>query len=118
MKRFALIAALLLSGCMTTGGSAELTRPDGTSYKVSQRNMAVAGGRAKAAEQQFVASYRLPDGTDVQVKMGNGVEQPASPNTLRDLTSLLQTLAPFLAPSSAAVSDTQPAFELEPEKPP
>ncbi len=117
MIRFVLISALLaVTGCMTTGGTAKLQKTDGTVYEVGQRNIAFAGGKAKAAEQQFVAIYRLPDGTDVEVRMGNGVEQPASPNVIQELTSLLQVLGPFIVPPLAAVPDFVPA--PAPEQPP
>lgn len=103
MRVIGLVLVLgLCAGCMSTGGKATLVKADGTAYTVEQRNVAVAGGKAKAADQQFVATYKTPEGTEITVKMGNGVEQPSSPNTIQDVTGLVGAIGALVpAPGGA-----------------
>lgn len=102
MKKLIIILMLLpITGCLTTGGKASLIKPDGTEYQVSQRNLALAGGKAEAAGQQFSATYKLGDGTDVTVKMGNNVEAPSTPDTFGQTVKLLGIIAPLIASNPA-----------------
>lgn len=107
----AVLVACVMTGCITNSGEAKLVRPDGTEYYVNQKTMAAAGGRAKAADQQFVASYETEDGVRIEVKMGNNVEQPQSPDTVRGVTELVGALGNIVVPIATAPKPEPPPAE-------
>lgn len=102
------IALALACGCISNQGSASLARPDGTVYNVEQKTAAAFGGKAKAAEQQFTATYKTPEGVEITVKMGNGIEQPSTPNTIRDVTGLVGAIGALMPAPGGAAGVTTP----------
>lgn len=90
MKQILICAGLVfLPACMTVETTAKRVTPAGDVWEGTQRTMAWGGARAQVADQQFVLEI---EGDVVSLRSGNGVVGMETPNTVQDVTGLIQAL--------------------------
>ncbi len=123
------MSVLLLVACLGIGGCATVTQKatydptvgaDGNavvikdakgniigvaaSKSVTQVVRVTAGAKVDEALFNFNAKAQSPDGSGWEVQSGMNPKGVQSPDTLKDVTELIKTLAPALAAASAAQS--------------
>ncbi len=117
-KTIVLIAvSAVLGGCLTVQTEATRENPEtGDVWTGKQTARAFAGGKAEAAEQQFVMELVTDANGEraVKVNSGNNVTAPSTPNTIKDVADLLQGLG---VPEIMKAAMTPPPPELPPPVP-